>query len=215
MSRVRIHTFSVSADGYAAGPDQSLDAPVGAGGLALHDWVRPTHTFQQTHGDGTGTTGTDDDFVRRGFENIGAWIIGRHMFGPVRGPWTDDRWRGWWGDNPPYHTPVFVLTHHARPPIEMAGGTVFHFVTDGATAALDRARTAAGDRDVRIGGGVATVREYVAARLVDEMHLAVVPVLLGRGESLYAGLDLAALGYRCVERVTTPNAMHLVVRRTP
>jgi dihydrofolate reductase len=212
MSRLRVSCFSVSLDGYGAGPDQSLKNPLGVGGEDLHQWFLPTRTFQKMYGR-DGTTGTDDDFAARGFDNVGAWILGRNMFGPVRGDWPDDNWKGWWGDNPPYHTDVFVLTHHARKPIEMAGGTTFHFVTDGIHAALERARSAARGKDVRLGGGVSTVRQYFEARLIDDMHLAVSPVLLGRGEHLLAGLDLLALGYERTEFVSTPAAAHYVVAK--
>ena len=215
MPRVRVQSFTLSLDGYAAGPDQSLEAPMGAGAETLHRWAMATRTFQdKVFGNPTGgATGTDDDFAARGFANLGAWILGRNMFGPVRGPWPDERWRGWWGEEPPYHCPVFVLTHHARPPLAMQGGTVFHFVTDGPEAALARARQAAGDRDVRIGGGAATVRQYLALRAIDELHLAVAPVLLGRGEAPFAGLDLPALGYRVSEHVPTEACTHLVLTR--
>ncbi len=211
MSKVRVAAFSVSIDGFGAGPRQSLQAPLGVGAEGLHGWFRPTRTFQQMLGGEGGSTGADDGFARRSFENVGAWILGRNMFGPVRGPWPDDGWKGWWGDNPPYHVPVFVLTHHARPPLEMAGGTTFHFVTDGIEAALQRARAAAGGRDVRIGGGVSTIRQYLQAGLIDEMHLAVSPVLLGSGESLLAGIDLPALGWRVTARESTEQALHLVL----
>lgn len=211
MSKLRVHGFSVSIDGYGAGPDQSLENPLGVDGVALHEWAFPTRTFRQMFGDDGGSTGVDDDFAARGFANIGAWILGRNMFGPVRGPWPDDTWKGWWGDNPPYHTPVFVLTHHPRAPIEMEGGTTFHFVTDGIHAALARAQQAAGGRDVRLGGGVATVRQYLREGLVDEMHLAMAPVLLGAGEALFAGIDLPGLGYQRTEHVSTPNATHVVL----
>lgn len=213
MTRLRVHCYSVSLDGYGAGPAQSLEQPLGVGGMALHDWAFATRTFRRMFGQDGGSTGVDDDFAVRGFEGIGAWILGRNMFGPIRGPWPDDTWQGWWGDEPPYHVPVFVLTHHARPSIEMKGGTVFHFVTDGMEAALARARQAAGGRDVRLGGGAATIRQYLQAGLVDELHVAIAPVLLGAGESLLAGLDLPALGYRCVEHVPTPNATHVVIGR--
>lgn len=215
-SKLRVHCFSVSLDGYGAGAQQSLQDPLGVGGEALHEWAFATRTIRQVlsiAGDG-GSTGTDDDFVARGFHNLGAWILGRNMFAPSRGPWpADDAWKGWWGDNPPYHTPVFVLSHHPRAPIEMAGGTTFHFVTDGIHAALQRARDAAGGKDVRLGGGVSTLRQYLQARLVDEMHLAITPKLLGSGEALFAGLDLPALGYRCVEAVNSEAAMHVVLAR--
>ena len=209
-----MHCFSLSLDGYGAGPRQSLADPLGEGGVRVHDWAFATRSFHAMHGgsDG-GSTGVDDDFMRRGFDGIGAWILGRNMFTPSRGPWPDDGWRGWWGDEPPYHVPVFVLTHHARDPLEMRGGTTFHFVTEGAEAALARAREAAGGKDVRLGGGVATARQYLAAGLVDEMHLAIAPVLLGSGEHLLAGLDLPALGYRLREHVVTPAATHVVIAR--
>jgi dihydrofolate reductase len=216
MSRLRVNCFSISLDGYGAGPDQSLENPLGLGGMGLHGWLFPTRTLQQMLGlDTDGTTGVDDDFAARGSANLGAWILGRNMFGPVRGPWPDEAWKGWWGANPPYHVPVFVLTHHARAPIVMEGGTVFHFVTDGIHAALARAREAAQGKDIRIGGGAATVRQYLRAGLVDEMHVAVSPTLLGRGEALFTGIDLPALGYRCTEHVATPGATHVVVTRTP
>jgi dihydrofolate reductase len=216
MSRVRVESFAISIDGYGAGPDQSREHPLGVGGTALHEWFIPTRTFQ-AHVFGnhdTGEAGPDDDFAKRGFDNVGAWILGRNMFGPVRGPWSEaEEWNGWWGDDPPYHTHVFVLTHHPRPSVVMDGGTVFHFVTEGIHAAFDRARDCAGERDVRIGGGVATIRQYLQAGLVDELHLAIAPVLLGRGENLLAGLDLPTLGYRCIEHVGTPRASHLVLRK--
>lgn len=217
MSKLRVNAFGLSLDGYGAGPDQALQQPMGVGGMALHEWVFGTKMFQNMTGhpagDGAGREGVDNDFATRGFENLGAWILGRNMFGPVRGPWTDDAWKGWWGENPPYHVPVFVLTHHARAPLEMAGGTTFHFVTDGIHAALKRAKDAARGKDVRVGGGVATVRQYLAAGLVDEVHLAMGPVLLGRGEHLFHGLDLARLGFRCTEHVASEKALHLVLTR--
>ncbi|MBA2780817.1 dihydrofolate reductase family protein [Billgrantia kenyensis] len=215
MSQLRVSCFSISLDGYAAGPEQSLENPMGVNGLESQDWQFATATFQRkVLGQSGGETGIDDDIVARGFDNVGAWIIGRNMFGPVRGPWPDESWRGWWGDTPPFHMPVFVLTHHARDPIEMAGGTTFHFVTEGIHAALERAREAAKGKEVRLGGGVATVQQYLQAQLVDELHLAVTPVLLGAGEHLFAGLDMRALGYRCVERVTTEKVTHMVLRRS-
>jgi len=213
MSKLRVCSFSISLDGFGAGPEQSLEDPLGIGGMGLHTWAFATRTFRTMFGQEGGATGIDDQFARRGFDNVGAWILGRNMFGPVRGPWPDDSWKGWWGDTPPYHCDVFVLTHHARAPLTMAGGTVFHFVTDGIHAALDRARTAAGERDVRIGGGVATIRQYLQERLIDEMHLAVSPVLLGRGEHLLAGLDLPGLGYQVSEHAPTELATHVVLTR--
>ncbi|HWR14093.1 MAG TPA: dihydrofolate reductase family protein [Terriglobales bacterium] len=214
MSKLRVHCFSISIDGYGAGPNQTRDIPLGVGGEDLHNWMIPTRTFKSMCRQEGGTTGVDDDYVRRGFENIGAWILGRNMFGPVRGPWPDDAWKGWWGKNPPYHVPVFVLTHHARNPIEMEGGTTFHFVTEGIEEALNRAKDAAGSKDVRLGGGVETIRQYLRARLVDEMHLALSPVLLGSGEHLLCGLDLLALGYKLSGHVATDAAQHVVLSRT-
>jgi dihydrofolate reductase len=213
VSKLRVHCFSLSLDSFGAGPGQDVDNPLGVGGMALHRWFFPTRTFLRMQGEDGGATGVDDDFAARGFENVGASILGRNMFGPVRGPWPDESWQGWWGETPPYHTEVFVLTHHARPPLVMAGGTTFHFVTGGIDEALQRARAAADGKDVRLGGGVATIRQYLAARLVDEMHLVVSPVLLGSGENLFAGLDLPALGYRTVEHVTTEAVTHVVIRR--
>jgi dihydrofolate reductase len=210
---VRVDCFAISIDGYGAGPSQSLDNPLGVRGEELHKWFYPTHTFKSMFGGKQGTTGVDDDFARRSMENVGAWIMGRNMFAPSRGPWPDDGWRGWWGEDPPYHVPVFVLTHHARGPLTMEGGTVFHFVTDGIEAALKRARDAAGAKDVRIGGGAETIRQYLRAGLVDRMHLAISPVVLGSGENLLAGLDLGALGYRVGEHVSSEAAMHVVLRR--
>jgi dihydrofolate reductase len=216
MSRVRVASFAVSLDGFGAGTDQSLENPLGVRGPELFQWFFATRTFQQMHGGGGGETGTDDAWARKGFENVGAWILGRNMFGPVRGPWPDESWRGWWGEEPPYHVPAFVLTHHARAPLPMQGGTVFHFVTGGIREALDRAREAAGDRDVRIGGGVSTIRQYLSAGLLDELHLVLSPVLLGRGENLFQGLDLRALGYECAEHAPSDKAIaHVVIRKGP
>ncbi|WP_316978089.1 dihydrofolate reductase family protein [Shumkonia mesophila] len=215
MPRLRVHCFAISVDGYGAGPNQDLDNPLGAGGEALHEWVVVTRTFRQLFGQEGGTTGVDDDFAAKGFADIGAWILGRNMFGPVRGPWPDDTWKGWWGDNPPYHGPVFVLTHHPRASIAMDGGTTFHFVTDGIEAALERAAEAAGNRDIRLGGGAAAIRQYLSAGLIDEMHIAISPVLLGAGEHLFAGIDLPSLGYRCAEHVATEAATHIVIARQP
>jgi dihydrofolate reductase len=215
MSKLRVNAFGISIDGYGAGPDQALDAPMGVGGMALHEWVFGTKTFQNMHVAGSkdqdGRGGVDDDFAARGFLNLGAWIMGRHMFGPSRGAWPDDGWKGWWGANPPYHVPVFVLTHHPRASLTMEGGTTFHFVTDGIHAALDRAKEAARGKDVRIGGGAATIRQYLAAGLIDELHLAIAPALLGRGEHLLAGIDTASLGYKCTEHVASDRATHVVL----
>lgn len=213
MSKLRVHCFSVSIDGFGAGPNQRLEHPLGIGGENLHRWFFPTRVFQQMVGGGEGAAGVDNDFAERGFAGIGAWILGRNMFAPSRGAWTDDQWRGWWGDNPPYHVPVFVLTHHARPPLAMAGGTTFHFVTGGIHDALTRAREAAGGLDVRVGGGVATVRQYLQAGLIDELHLAISPVVLGGGESLWAGLDLVQLGYKVTQHVTTSAVTHIILTR--
>ena len=214
MSKVKVQAFTLSIDGFGAGPRQSLENPLGEGGTTLHQWMLPTRTFQQTVlGKEGGEVGPDDDFARRSMEGMGAWILGRNMFGPVRGPWPDHEWKGWWGDSPPYHVPVFVLTHHARPPQPMAGGTTFHFVTGGIHEALERAREAAGSKDVRIGGGVSTVRQYLQAGLVDEVHLALSPTLLGQGEALLAGIDLTRLGFRCTQHAGTPHALHVVLTR--
>jgi dihydrofolate reductase len=213
MSKVKVAAFGLSLDGYGAGPNQDLDNPLGRRGLELHQWFQATRTFQRRFGKEQGKTGIDDDFAGRGFENVGAFILGRNMFSPVRGPWPDESWRGWWGENPPYHVPVFVLTHHARPPLEMEGGTTFHFVTEGIHVALDLAREAAGGRDVQVGGGVATIRQCLQAGLIDVLHFAISPVLLGAGESMFTGLDLPALGYDVSEYVPSEAAMHVVIGR--
>jgi len=213
MSKLLVRSFAVSHDGFGAGPDQSLENPLGVRGPELMEWFFHSQFWNAMHGKDGGETGTDNSIAERGFDNLGAWILGRNMFGPVRGPWPDESWRGWWGDEPPYHTPVFVLTHHARKPLVMEGGTTFHFVTDGIASALAQAREAANGRDVRLGGGVATVREYLRARLIDELHLAVRPVLLGSGEPLFAGLDWRALGYECTKSVAGERAMHVFLQR--
>lgn len=213
MSRLRIQSFTLSLDGFGAGPAQDVDNPLGVGGLSLHEWVFGTRTFQKLFGNGDGATGVDDDFVARGFENVGAWILGRNMFGPVRGAWLNESWKGWWGDNPPYHTDVFVLTHHTRSPVVMEGGTTFHFVTGGIRDALARARAAANGKDVRLGGGVETIRQYLRAGLVDEMHFAISPVILGRGEHLLGGLDVKALGYELTQHITSPAVTHFVLTK--
>ncbi|KAB1080193.1 dihydrofolate reductase family protein [Methylobacterium soli] len=214
MGRVRVAGFSVSLDGFGAGPEQSLQDPLGRRGPELHQWFYGTRTFRAMFGKGGGSEGVDETFAHRAMDGFGAFILGRNMFGPVRGAWPDDSWKGWWGDNPPYHAPTFVLTHHARAPIVMEGGTTFHFVTDGIHAALDRAREAAGGRDVKIGGGVATIRQYLQAGLIDDLHLAVTPVLLGRGEAMFEGLDLPGLGYRAVDSTPTDLATHIVLGRS-
>jgi dihydrofolate reductase len=214
VTRVRVESFTISLDGYGAGPSQDINNPLGVGGTDLHQWAWPTRTFQRAlFGADGGTTGTDDEFATRGFKNVGAWILGRNMFGPIRGPWPDTDWKGWWGDNPPYHVPVFILTHHTRPPIQMEGGTMFHFVTGGIHEALDQARDASKGMDIRIGGGPKTIQQYLRAGLVDEMHVAISPVLLGGGERLFDAVDLRALGYECVQFVASEKATHVVLRR--
>ena len=213
MTRVRVHNFTVSLDGYGAGPHQTRETPLGVGGEELHDWFVATHAFQSINGKTGGTTGVDSDIAARHGVGVGAWIMGRNMFGPIRGAWPDATWRGWWGKNPPYHGPVFVLTHHARESIPMEGGTVFHFVTGGAREAFDRATEAAGGKDIQIGGGVSTIRQYLEARLIDELHMAIAPRLLGSGEHLWYGLDLAKLGYECTSHVPTAAATHVVLTK--
>jgi dihydrofolate reductase len=213
MSAVRVQSFAVSLDGFAAGPRQDLQNPLGVRGPELMEWFFPTDVWKTMHGLGEGEKGSDNDMALQGFDNIGAWILGRNMFGPVRGPWPDQSWKGWWGDDPPYHVPAFVLTHHARAPIPMKGGTTFHFVTDGIQSALEQAKAAAGGKDVRVGGGVATIRQFLEGRFIDELVLAVRPVLLGSGEALYAGLDLSALGYECVRSQQGERAMHVTLRK--
>lgn len=215
MSRVRVESFTISADGFGAGPNQDIDHPLGERGESLHGWAIATRTFQRhLFGSDSGESGVDDEFAARGFSNVGAWILGRNMFGPVRGPWPDESWRGWWGENPVYRAPVFVLTHHARAPLVMEGGTTFHFVTEGPDAALARARDAARGKDVRVGGGVHAIQQYLRSRLVDEMHIAISPVVLGAGERLFEGVNLPALGYACTQHVATSRATHLVFSRT-
>lgn len=213
MGRVRVAGFSLSIDGYGAGPDQSLGDPLGKRGEELHHWMFRTRTFRTMIGKPGGDEGIDEDYARRAMAGFGAFILGRNMFGPIRGPWPDDAWRGWWGSNPPYHAPTYVLTHHPRDPIVMEGGTTFYFVTEGIEAALDQARAAAGDLDVKIGGGVSTVRQYLRAGLIDELHFAISPVVLGRGEAMFEGLDLPALGFKVVERAATDLATHVVLAR--
>jgi dihydrofolate reductase len=214
MSKLRVSTFSISIDGYGAGPGQDLDHPLGIGGPELFDWFFHTRTWQRMHGNEGGDTGPDDDFAQQGFQGVGAWILGRNMFGPVRGPWPDESWKGWWGDEPPYHVPVFVLTHHPRAPLPMAGGTEFRFVTDGIHSALQQAREAAAGLDVRLGGGVSTIRQYLRAGLIDELHLAIAPVLLGDGEHLLHGIDIRALGYECARHAPgTRAAAHVFLRK--
>ena len=213
MGKLGVNCFSVSLDGFGAGQNQDLQNPLGIGGMALHDWFLSTRTFQKVHGTGGGTTGIDDDFAARGFAGIGAFILGRNMFGPIRGPWSDEAWKGWWGDNPPYHTPVFVLTHHARPAITMDGGTTFHFVTDGIAAARQRALAAANGADVRLGGGVSTLQQYLRAGLVDELHLVLSPALIGSGERLFDKLDLPSLSYELAGYTPSAVATHVTIRK--
>lgn len=214
MTKLRVLSFGLSIDGYGAGPCQDLKNPLGVGGQVLLDWSRASRTWRKRHGaEGGDESGADEEFGARGFRDIGAWILGRNMFGPVRGPWPDHSWKGWWGDNPPFHTGVVVLTHHEHPPIEMEGETTFYFVTDGIDAALKKAVAEADGKDVRLGGGVSTVREYVKAGLVDEIHLAIIPTLLGAGEHLLSGIDLAKMGYHCVEYIPSARAAHVVLRK--
>ncbi len=213
MSKVRVAAFSVSIDGFGAGPRQDLQNPLGVRGLELHSWFMQTESFKKMHGQSGGSAGIDNDVAAKSFENVGAWILGRNMFGPVRGPWKDDSWKGWWGDNPPYHYPVFVLTHHARAPLTMEGGTTFYFVTDGAEAALTKAKEAAKGKDVRVGGGVSVIRQYLAAGMIDEMHLALSPVLLGEGENLFSGMNLAQLGYAPFRTVGGEGATHVFIKK--
>jgi dihydrofolate reductase len=213
MAKVRVAAFSISLDGFGAGPRQDLNNPLGVRGLELHQWFLNTESFKKIHGQTGGTQGIDNDFGLQSFENIGAWILGRNMFGPVRGPWEGDSWKGWWGDNPPYHTPVFVLTHHPRPSLTMEGGTTFHFVTEGADAALKQAKEAANGKDVRIGGGVSLIRQYLLANEIDEMHLAVSPVLLGEGEHLFSGINLPKLGFAPIKTVPGENATHILIEK--
>jgi len=215
MSRLVVRSFAVSIDGYGAGPSQSVEHPLGVNGPELMDWFLHTRVWREMHGQPGGDTGVDNEIAKQGFENMGAWILGRNMFGPIRGPWPDDEWKGWWGDEPPYHVPTFVLTHHGRASVPMRSGTTVHFVTDGAQAAFERAKAAAGDRDIRVGGGPSTIRQYLKAGLIDEMHLAVRPVLLGVGEPLLTGLDLRALGYECTRYVAGERALHVFINRQP
>ena len=213
MSKLRVLSFAVSIDGFGAGPDQDLQNPLGVRGPELMDWFFHTQVWNQKQGRDGGETGIDNGIAEKGFENIGAWILGRNMFGPIRGPWPDESWKGWWGEEPPYHTPVYVLTHHARAPIKMKGGTEFFFVTDGIESALKQAKVAAGSRDIRIGGGVATIRQYLRAGLLDELHLVISPVLMGSGEHLWNGIDMHALGYECAKHVAGERAMHVYLRK--
>jgi dihydrofolate reductase len=213
MSKVRVAAFSISVDGFGAGPQQDAKNPMGVRGTELHNWFFPTEVFKKLQRQSCGTTGIDNDFAAQSLDNVGAWILGRNMFGPVRGPWNDDSWKGWWGENPPYHVPVFVLTHHARSPLEMQGGTTFHFVTDGIEPALKQAKEAAKGKDVRVGGGVAVIRQYLAAGQIDQMHLAVSPVFLGEGEHLFSGINLHELGLVVEKVVAGENATHVLIKK--
>ena len=214
MQKLRVESFSISVDGFGAGPEQTFENPLGIGGTNLHKWFFPTKTFQKNVlGKDEGTTGIDNNFAERGFNNIGAWILGRNMFAPSRGPWQDENWKGWWGDNPPYHAPVFVLTNYPRKSIEMEGGTTFHFITDGIHSALDKAYKSANGKDVRVGGGVNLIRQYLKEKLIDEMNITISPVFLGSGEKLFTGIDMLSLGYKFVENISTVNAMHLVIKK--
>ena len=213
MTKVKVAGFAVSLDGFSAGTDQSLNNPLGVRGGEIFQWFLPTETFLQMQGKEGGDTGIDNEFAKRAMAGFGAFILGRNMFGPVRGEWPDDQWKGWWGDNPPYHAPTFILTHYPRPPLEMLGGTTFYFITDGIESALQKAREAAGEKDIKIGGGVETVRQYIQAGHVDEIHLAMAPIALGQGEALFQNLDLRALGYRTVEHVATDRATHIVLAK--
>jgi dihydrofolate reductase len=214
MTKLKVKSFGISIDGYGAGPDQGLQNPLGVRGPELMEWFFHTRMWRKMQGHADGETGRDNEIAEQGFDGIGAWILGRNMFGPVRGPWLDDSWKGWWGDEPPYHVPVFVLTHHPRAPLTMAGGTTFYFVTQGMNAALEQARAAAGGRDVRLGGGVATIREYLCAGLIDELHFAVSPVVLGAGEHMFGGIDLPALGYECSQYIAGERAAHVFLSKT-
>jgi len=211
MAKLRVQSFGLSLDGFSAGPNQDLQHPLGVNGLELMEWFLHTRVWRTMHGQDGGEGGVDNAMAEEGFSNIGAWILGRNMFGPIRGPWPDESWKGWWGEEPPYHVPTYVLTHYPRPPLEMKGGTTFHFVTDGIQSALDQAKRAAKGRDVRVGGGVATIRQYLEARLIDDMHLVVRPLLIGKGENLFQGLDLPALGYKVVKHVAGERAMHVFI----
>lgn len=213
MSKVKVACFSISLDGFGAGIKQDRTEPLGVGGEELHNWMFTTKRFRQMGRKDDGTVGIDNDFVERSFENVGAWIMGRNMFGPVRGQWPDEEWKGWWGEDPPYHVPVFVLTHHARKPQTMKGGTTFYFVTDGIEAALEEAKKVANGKEIRIGGGVSTLRQYLQAGHIDELHIAISPLFLGAGEHLFAGIDMTALGYKQIQTIAGENATHLIIKK--
>jgi dihydrofolate reductase len=212
-SKVKVMCFSISLDGYGAGPSQSIKNPLGLGGTELHSWMYPTKTFRKMIGKNDGTEGIDNKFIEKSFENIGAWIMGRNMFGPIRGDWTDDEWKGWWGDEPPYHVPVFILTHHERKPIKMRGGTTFHFVTEGIESAIEQAKAAAAGKDIRIGGGVSTIRQFLQAGYIDEMHFAFSPIFLGSGENLFAGVDASNLGFNKIRRINGEGTTHFILEK--
>lgn len=213
MGKVKVAGFSVSLDGFGAGPHQDLQNPLGLRGMELHQWVFKTEFFGKMTGQGGGVRDTNNDFAEKAAANVGAWILGRNMFGPVRGKWPNDEWKGWWGANPPYHVPTFVLTHHSRPPLKMEGDTTFYFITDGIESALQQAKSAAGGKDVRIGGGVATIRQYLKIGAIDEMHLAVAPVVLGAGENFFQGLNLAEMGFSVTSYTPTPDAAHIILEK--
>ncbi len=213
MSKIKVAAFSVSLDGFGAGPNQGRENPLGKGGEELHEWIFPTKMFQQMMGKEGGTERTDNDFAEKSLENIGAWIMGRNMFGPIRGAWPDDEWKGWWGEKPPYHVPVYVLTHHAREPVTMKGGTIFHFVTDGIESALEKAKKVANGKDIRIGGGASTIRQFLQAGYIDEMHLAFSPIFLGSGEHLFSGIDLPKLGFTESQKIYGENATHIILKK--
>jgi dihydrofolate reductase len=213
LQKLRVANFSISVDGFGAGPSQDINNPLGVGGMNLHQWFFQTNVFKKMHNGEEGETGKDNDYAARGFKNTGAWIIGRNMFGPIRGNWPDDNWKGWWGENPPYHCPVFVLTNHPRESISMEGGTIFHFITDGIEAALEQAKQSANGKDVLLGGGVNTIRQYLTAKLIDEMHIAISPIILGSGERLFYNINLIALGYKCIESTLTEKALHIILAK--
>ncbi|MDR9760799.1 dihydrofolate reductase family protein [Rhizobium redzepovicii] len=213
MSKVRVAGFSLSVDGFGAGPEQSMQDPLGKRGAEMFQWFFHTSTFRAMQGKDDGSQGIDEDYAARGMANFGAFILGRNMFGPIRGDWPDENWKGWWGPNPPYHAPTFILTHYPRDPLVMEGGTTFHFITGGIEDALEKAKAAAGDKDVKIGGGVSTVRQYLQAGLIDELHFAISPVVLGKGEAMFAGIDLPAHGFRVAEHVATEHATHIVLAK--
>jgi dihydrofolate reductase len=213
MSKIKVLAFSISLDGYGAGPSQNMENPLGLKGNQLHTWMYPTKMFRRMIGQDGGTEGIDNDFAEKSFENVGVWIMGRNMFGPIRGHWTDDEWKGWWGEEPPYHVPVFVLTHHERKPIKMKGDTVFHFITDGIESAIEKAKEAANGKDIRIGGGVSTIRQFLQAGCIDEMHFVVSPVFLGSGENLFSGIDIPKLGFNKIQRITGEGATHITLTK--